>query len=62
MAPRPSISIGPRPQVEPKPPRQFPGKPDPTKPGKRPPGKGDPAYNPDVTHPPNNPRRPPPQR
>jgi hypothetical protein len=62
MAPRPSISIGPRPQVEPKPPRQFPGKPDPTKPGKRPPGKGDPAYNPDVTHPPNNPRRPLPQR
>jgi hypothetical protein len=58
--PKPSISIGPRPN-SPKLPNQFPGKPDPTKPGKRP-AKGDPAYNPDVTQPPNQPQRPLPQR
>jgi hypothetical protein len=60
MAP-PDISIGPRPPASPKPPQRFPAKPDPSKPGKRP-AKGDPAYNPDVTHPPNTPRRPLPQR
>lgn len=55
------ISIGPRPAVRPLRPQGAPGKPDPTKPGKRP-GKHDPAYNPDVKHPPNNPNRPLPQR
>lgn len=60
--PRPGISIGPEPQNPPKPPTQFPGKPDPQNPGTRPPAKGDPAYNPDVEHPPNDPNRLLPQR
>jgi hypothetical protein len=59
--PEPKIAIGPGPGG-PKLPNQFPGKPDdPSKPGKRP-AKGDPAYNPDVNHPPKDPVRPLPQR
>jgi hypothetical protein len=56
-----SISIGPGPGERPEIPNQFPGKPDPERPG-TPPAKGDPAYNPDVTHPPNEPKPPLPQR
>jgi len=58
----PRVSVRPQPRAPRKPPKVLPGKPDPTKPGKRPPAKGDPAYNPDVRHPPNNPNRPLPQR
>ncbi len=58
---KPSISIGPRPSDGPEIPDQFPAKPDPTTPGKAP-AIGDPAYNPDVTHPPNEPKPPLPQR
>lgn len=67
MTPRPKISRQARPQgaTRPikKPPERIPGRPDsPERPGRRP-AKGDPAYNPDVTHAPNNPnKRPLPQR